>query len=215
MEWKEIVCLCLFSYVFLIIFSLMIKSICEGFRYNKHKTIKILLSLGSLAFTLERSYHVIKGEELFNLLLPLVISILNLMWLNKENQKLDLNKTKESRWHTALIIICSTLLLLIQFVVLSVLKISSNEYKNVLHILVKDSETAQEVISKLKSGHDFCQLVIEYSQDEETHDKCGNLKYSKYEYILHLIPNPEVVENRSVTRLYNGNNGYHIILWKN
>jgi len=74
-------------------------------------------------------------------------------------------------------------------------KLFLNEYETVLHIFVKDYETAKEVISKFESGHDFCDLVVEYSLDKDTHDKCGNLKYSAYEGILLLVPRPEVIEN--------------------
>lgn len=202
---------------FCVIFSFIVQAIINCFQHNKLKAIKVYISLAVLAIMLDRSYHVLKGEELYNLVFPLVISILDLIWLNREKRKNNPEKIEENRRNTKVILLAHALAVLIAFICMAYSKLFSNEYETVLHIFVKYYETAKEVISKFESGHDFCDLVVEYSLDKDTHDKCGNLKYSAYEGILLLVPRPEVIENFFVytTEPYETVHGYHIIMWKN
>jgi len=64
---------------FCVIFSFIVQAIINCFQHNKLKAIKVYISLAVLAIMLDRSYHVLKGEELYNLVFPLVISILGLI----------------------------------------------------------------------------------------------------------------------------------------
>jgi len=52
---------------------------------------------------------------------------------------------------------------------------TADEHVHAYHILVEDEETAAEVLEKLEAGGDFAELVAQYSKDEDTVDKGGEI----------------------------------------
>jgi len=52
---------------------------------------------------------------------------------------------------------------------------TTDEHVHAYHILVEDEETAAEVLEKLEAGGDFAELVAQYSTDEDTADKGGEI----------------------------------------
>jgi hypothetical protein len=52
---------------------------------------------------------------------------------------------------------------------------TTDEHVHAYHILVEDEETAAEVLERLEASGDFAELVAEYSTDEDTVDKGGEI----------------------------------------
>jgi hypothetical protein len=52
---------------------------------------------------------------------------------------------------------------------------ATDEHVHAYHILVEDEETTAEVLEKLEAGGDFAELVAQYSTDEDTADKGGEI----------------------------------------
>jgi parvulin-like peptidyl-prolyl isomerase len=52
---------------------------------------------------------------------------------------------------------------------------TTDEHVHAYHILAEDEETAAEVLEKLEAGGDFAELVAQYSTDEDTADKGGEI----------------------------------------
>ena len=52
---------------------------------------------------------------------------------------------------------------------------TTDEHVHAYHTLVEDEETAAEVLEKLEAGGDFAELVAQYSTDEDTADKGGEI----------------------------------------
>jgi len=52
---------------------------------------------------------------------------------------------------------------------------TTDEHVHAYHILVEDEESAAEVLERLEASGDFAELVAEYSTDEDTVDKGGEI----------------------------------------
>lgn len=80
------------------------------------------------------------------------------------------------------------------------------------HILVKDEETAEELIQQLEDGADFAELAKEYSEDKINSEDGGDLGYFS---VGTMVPAFEDVaftlETNEISDPVQTNYGYHII----
>lgn len=80
------------------------------------------------------------------------------------------------------------------------------------HILVEDKETAFEVINKLNNGADFAELAKEYSIDEKTKDKGGELGYfGKGEMVKEFEEEVFAMEVNTISKPVETQYGFHVI----
>lgn len=80
------------------------------------------------------------------------------------------------------------------------------------HILVEDKETAFEVINKLNNGADFAELAKEYSIDENTKDKGGELGYfGKGEMVKEFEEEVFAMEVNTISKPVETQYGFHVI----
>jgi hypothetical protein len=93
---------------------------------------------------------------------------------------------------------------------------TTDEHVHAYHILVEDEETAAEVLERLEASGDFAELVAEYSTDEDTVDKGGEIGWlavdqvgalptlvAEAAFALHPGEFSEVIETYQ---------GYHVVM---
>lgn len=92
---------------------------------------------------------------------------------------------------------------------------TTDEHVRAYHILVEEEETAAEVLEKLGTGDDFAELVAQYSKDEDTVDKGGELGWLAVDQASAL---PAVVEAAfalepgEFSKVVDTYVGYHIVM---
>lgn len=86
--------------------------------------------------------------------------------------------------------------------------------KRASHILFKpeDKKTAEKVLKLLKDGGDFSALAKEYSQDESTKDKGGDLGWPTTAYVSEFEDALDKLGKGEMSGLVKSPYGYHIIL---
>ena len=92
---------------------------------------------------------------------------------------------------------------------------TTDEHVHAYHILVEDEETAAEVLEKLRAGEGFADLVAQYSEDEDSKEKNGELGWLAVDQVDAL---PAVVEAAfalqpgEFSEVIETYQGYHVVM---
>ncbi|MGN1400830.1 MAG: peptidylprolyl isomerase [Bacillus sp. (in: firmicutes)] len=89
---------------------------------------------------------------------------------------------------------------------------SQEEQVEASHILVKDEDTANEVLKKAKAGEDFAELAKKYSTDEGSAEKGGELGYFAYGDMVEAFSKAAfALDVDEMSDVVKTDFGYHII----
>jgi parvulin-like peptidyl-prolyl isomerase len=91
---------------------------------------------------------------------------------------------------------------------------TTDEHVHAYHILVEDEKMAAEVLEKLNAGADFAGLVAEYSQDEDTVDRGGELGWlakGQRGVSVTLVDAAFALQPGEISEAIETYEGYHIV----